>query len=268
MKKIVLIGLLSFTSLLFAYEPSVYGAGNIDSAQPYGLTQTERTVVENRKEVQFLKNRVSDQQSRIDGFTTIIDGLNQQIVHLKEQLNEFLKANRGQDDYNKTYTLLLDLGTMIDEIKNNYVTQDDLRMAMGGTARSVVSSNNSENSLEGTTTDISSLYMSAVQLFGRKSYNTAREKFEETLAHNYKSASSNYYLGEIAYYTQDFSSAINYYKKSASLYDKASYMKVLYLHIAIALARDGQSEQARGFFKYVVDNYPGTRVAQIAKENL
>ncbi|HIP41684.1 MAG TPA: hypothetical protein EYG90_04110 [Campylobacterales bacterium] len=267
MKKIVLMGCLTLSSLLFAYEPSVYGAGNIESAEPYGLTQTERTVLENRKEVQFLKNMVSDQQSRIDGFTTIIEGLNQQIVHLKEQLNEFSKANT-KDDYDKTYALLLDLGTMIDEIKNSYVTQDDLRMAMGGSVRNRVSNNSNMVASEGETTDISGVYMSAVQLFGRKSYNIARVKFEETLANNYKSASSNYYLGEIAYNTQDYSSAITYYKKSASLNDKANYMKVLYLHTAIALARDGQGEQARGFFQYVVDNYPGTRVADIAKKNL
>ena len=73
MKKIVLITYIALTPLLFANEPSVYGAGDIDSAQPYGLTETERAVLENRRAVQSLKNRVSEQQNRIDGLTTIID---------------------------------------------------------------------------------------------------------------------------------------------------------------------------------------------------
>jgi len=40
--KIIFVGFMSLASLLYAYEPSVYGAGNINSANPYGLTQTEQ----------------------------------------------------------------------------------------------------------------------------------------------------------------------------------------------------------------------------------
>ncbi|HHH51860.1 MAG TPA: tetratricopeptide repeat protein, partial [Campylobacterales bacterium] len=76
------------------------------------------------------------------------------------------------------------------------------------------------------------------------------------------------YLGEIAYYTKNYPQAIRYYKKSASLYNSASYMPILYLHTAIALARDGQKEQARNFFQFVVDSYPNTKAANIAKKNL
>ncbi|MCH9741437.1 MAG: hypothetical protein K0U38_11460 [Epsilonproteobacteria bacterium] len=259
MKKTILISLIGITSL-FANEPSVYGAGNIDSAEPYGLTATEKNVLENRKQVQFLKNRVAEQQNRINGLTTVIEGLNRQILDLKENLG----SNTQAEDYNKTYSLLLDLGTMIDQINNNYVTQEDLQTALrGGAIKS--SSGTTRNSVS---TDVSTVYREGVQLFGRKSYNAARAKFEQALSNSYKPAASNYYLGEIAYYTDDYSSAVSYFKKSASLYDKASYMKVLYLHTAIALSRSGQQDQARGFFQYVIDNYPGTKAAQIAKKNL
>ncbi|SFV55117.1 TPR repeat containing exported protein; Putative periplasmic protein contains a protein prenylyltransferase domain [hydrothermal vent metagenome] len=265
MKKTVLISTIALVTLLQANEPSVYGAGNIDSAQPYGLTATEKGVIENRKTIQNLKNMVSEQQNRIDGLTTIIEGLNKEILSLKEQVN-----NSSKQDPNETYNMLLEMGKMVDQINNNYVTQEDLKEVLGGGSpvkHATTISSNEENS-EKNSNDISTTYRRAVQLFGQKSYQSAKQNFEETLANNYKSASSNYYLGEIAYYTQEYTDAIAYYKKSASLYDKASYMKILYLHTGISLARTGQESPAKGFFQFVIDNYPNTKAAEIAKKNL
>ncbi|NOZ90769.1 MAG: tetratricopeptide repeat protein [Epsilonproteobacteria bacterium] len=267
MKKIVLIGSLCFLAL-YANEPSVYGAGDIDSPNPYGLSKTERGVLENRRAVQNLKNRVAEQQNRIDGLITIIDGLNKEILALKEQIRINNNRINQSNDNNRTYNMLLELGTMIDQINKTYVTKEELKEALAG-SRTVQSSTVSSNTNMGNSADdISTTYRRAVQLFGQKSYNAAREKFQEAIAQNYKPASSSYYLGEIAYYTKDYNQAIRYYKKSASLYDNASYMKVLYLHTAIALARTGQEEQAKNFFQFVVDNYPGTKAADIAKKNL
>ncbi len=265
MKKIILIGSIAITTMLQATEPSVYGAGNIDSSSPYGLTQTEKSVLENRRTIQNLKNRVAEQQNRIDGLTTIIDGLNKELLNVKEELSANEKLDTHENDYNKTYSLLLEMGKMIDQINNNYVTKEDLKEELAG-SRTVQQS--TVSSTEGNSADISTIYRRGVQLFGQRSYNSARDNFNKTISQNYKPASSNYYLGEIAYYTKDYNSAISYYKKSASLYDSASYMKTLYLHTAISLARTGQKGQAKNFFKFVVDNYPDTKAAKIAKKNL
>ncbi len=271
MKKVVLLTTwvgISF-SLLHAYEPSVYGAGDIDSDQPYGLTATEKNVLSNRQQIQVLNNRVLEQQHRIDGLTTIIEGLNKQIFELKERL-AYVEKNSKDD--NKTYALLMSLGEMIDQINNNYVSQEDLRIALGGTATHQVPAIGSRiaptKAPTAPTQDMSEVYREGVKLFSRKSYYAARERFEMTLEHNYKPASSNFYLGEVAYHTGDYQDAIAFYKKSASLYDQASYMKLLYLHTAISLKKIGETEQAKGFFKYVIDHYPNTKAAAIAQQNL
>ena len=260
MKKIVLIASIFLVASIDASEPSVYGAGNIDSAEPYGLTTTEKSVLENRRAVQNLKNRVTEQQNRIDGLTTIIEGLNKEILALKEQLDS--PANNSA----QTYNMLLEMGKTIDIINNNYVTQEDLKELTGGRAIRREITNNS--SISTSSNDISNTYRMGVQLFSQRSYQSARESFEEALANNYKSAPSNYYLGEIAYYTNDYSNAIIYYKKSQSLNNKASYMKVLYLHTGIALSRTGQGNKAKSFFQFVIDNYPNTKAAEIAQKNL
>ena len=303
------------TSILFSNEPSVYGAGNIDVASPYGLTSTEKNVISNRKQIQQLGNQVSEQQRRIAGLTTVVDGLSKQVLDLKEELKEKRTTDNKQDentkkqeeDSKKTYTLLLELGKMIDQINNSYVTKDDLSLLQMQQAQQqqqqsqqqvqpapvqreyqddIVSSNTISNNgmiidgredysnatqdtgVQQNGVDISDTYREAVQNFSHKSYNTATEKFKQAIVQNYKTAPSNYYLGEIAYYTSDYYSAISYYKKSASLYSKASYMKILYLHTALSLSKTGQHDQARGFFRYVVDNYPDTKSAEIAQKNL
>jgi TolA-binding protein len=263
MKRVILINFIVATTL-FATEPSVYGAGNLDSAEPYGLTETERSVLENRRAIQNLKNMVSAQQNRIDGLTTIIEGLNREILSLKEQLGN---GGSGENSGN----VLFELKQKLEQISNNYVTQLDLEEAI---RTGKVSKNRTEvaNSYiqpsSSTTESISELYTKAVRLFGQRNYQTAKEFFEQSIAAGHKEASSNYYLGEIAYYTKDYASAVGHYKQSASINNTANYMKVLYLHTGIALVRDGKEDKAKPFFKFVVDNYPNTKAAEIAQKNL
>lgn len=272
LKKIVLFGVLGVSSLLYAYEPSVYGAGDIDSATPYGLTQTEQAVLDNKKTLQMLYNKMTEQQRKIDGLTTIINGQNREILDLKEQVVVLEKRPIPvQEDKNQTYSLLLDLGKMIDNINNTYVSRDELKKILAG-SRPVANHSGSSlgspvvsNTIESNSADT---YRKGVQLFAQRSYNAAKEHFQQALSENYKPASSNYYLGEASYYTHNYKDAVAYYKKSASLHDQASYMGVLYLHTAISLDKSGEKEQAKAFYQHVIENYPNEKVASIAKSRM
>ena len=258
--KITFLTIIGVASALYAYEPSVYGAGDIDSASPYGLTKTEQSVLENKKTIQMLYNKMTEQQRKIDGLTTIIEGQNREILELKEQLS--VQGGSGGMDSNESYSLLLQMGETIDHINNTYVTKDELKKALAG---SRPSSSNLGSPLGSNSADT---YRKGVQLFGKRSYGAARERFEKSLASNYKPAASNYYLGEIAYYTHNYKDAVAYYKQSASLYDKASYMDVLFLHTAIALDKNGEKEQAKSFYQHVIDTYPNKKSASIAKNRM
>ena len=259
--------MVSYASSVYTDEPSIYGAGDINSASPYGLTETEQMILENKKTLHVLFNRLNEQQRKIDGLNSIIDGQSREIFSLKEQLeiqNRMLSEQQPKQDENQTYNLLLEMGQMIDNINNTYVTKDELKKALAG-SRPQRSSRNSGSPVRGNSADI---YRRAVQLFGKRSYQTSKSNFEAALSANYKPAASNYYLGEIAYYTRNYEDAISYYKQSASLYETASYMPVLFLHTAISLSQTGQRDQARAFFNLVIDNYPNTRAAAIAKNRL
>jgi TolA-binding protein len=121
------------------------------------------------------------------------------------------------------------------------------------------------NTIESNSADT---YRQGVYLFSKGSYNAAKEHFQEALSQNYKPAASNYYLGEASYYTHNYKDAVAYYKRSASLYDHASYMGVLYLHTAISLDQTGEKEQSQAFYQHVIDNYPNEKVASIAKSRM
>ena len=295
-KRVVVLGLVSMVTTLYAYEPSVYGAGDIDSATPYGLTKTEQSVLENKKNVQMLYNKINEQQRKVDGMTTIIEGQNKEILRLKEELkvqtqHQIKSREAYKRDSNKSYTLLLELGAMIDTIKNSYVSKDDLQEALvinnqnnaaAVAASTETSSNNNYSSNNYSTVNPSTYsngevstnvnyaesYRKGVELFYQRSYEAAKEHFEEVLVANYKAAASNFYLGEIAYYTHAYENAVGYYKKSAALYDSASYMDVLYLHTAISLEKTGDKDQANGFYEYIIATYPDKKSASIARNRL
>lgn len=270
-KKVVFLGFLSTASLLYAYEPSVYGAGDINSAEPYGLTETEQTVLNNKNALQRLLNKVNEQQRKMDGLMSIIEGQNQEIIDLKERLSINEKSVH-EEDANKSYTLMLEMGEMLDKINNSYVTQDQLKEALAGSRLRETNRGSSDLGRQINTTQIrgnsADIYRKGVQLFSKRSYGSSKDHFEKALADGYKPAASNYYLAEIAYYTFNYETAVSHYKESASLYDQASYMPVLYLHTAISLAKSGEKEQANSFFEHVIASYPKTRAAAIAKKRI
>ncbi len=114
----------------------------------------------------------------------------------------------------------------------------------------------------------SKLYSEGVRLFANKRYDEAKKRFDITDVEGYKSAASNYYLGEISYYTKKYEDAIFYFKKSAGLNDQASYIDTLLLHTAISLEKSGDMGQASIFYENIIANYPAKRSAEIAKEKL
>jgi TolA-binding protein len=113
-----------------------------------------------------------------------------------------------------------------------------------------------------------SLLADAIKAYRAGKYDHAKELFTLLSEKNYKRATSNYYLGEIAYYQKRYNDAIVYYKKSASLYDKASYMPTLLLHTAISFKKLGEKENARRFFEALTATYPGSSQAKVAKKYL
>lgn len=270
LRNLFLFLVLGSTALLG--EPSVYGFNDPGNRSSQGGTSAKKMMLANKKSISLLKRQIAEQNERIDGLTSIIEGLS---AALGEQQGRSTGTSMGRGDNNTA--LLKELGRMIDKINDNYVSKAELQKALKAKGRYVPSKQgetpkirgekvNSEVSLKGKST--SKLYSEGVRLFLKKRYSEAKKRFDITDTKGHKPAASNYYLGEIAYYTKRYEDAIFHFKKSAGLYEKASYIDVLLLHTAISLEKSGDREQARAFYENIIENYKGKKSAKIAKEKL
>ena len=255
-----IVCIVSTSTLLVHAEPSVYGFGSDEPATD------PQTSVSSKSTIASLQQQIAQQNERIDGLTTIIEGLSASINELQQSRGT--KASSMDDDPSNT-ALLKKLASMIDEINANYVSKEELAQALANKSTvkaSVKKDTKSKESLEGTSN--AKLYSEGVRHFVKKRYDEAQKRFTITDAKGYKPAASNYYLGEIAYYTKKYEDAIFYFKKSAGIYDRASYIDTLLLHTAVSLEETGDKAQARAFYENIIENYAGKKTAKIAKERL
>lgn len=255
--------MLLSTVVLFA-EPSVYGFGTDESDDSGSFSQQESSA-----SVASLKQQIAQQNERIDGLTTIIEGLSASVNELQLAKND--TTAQGGDTQNDA--LLKKLAGMIDDINQNYVSKQELQQSLGKshtvptTEKPVKRSQSSVNE-ELDSQNSATLYNEGVRHFVKKEYTEAQKRFLLTDSKGYKPAASNYYLGEVSYYTNKYEDAIFYFKKSAGLHDKATYIDTLLLHAAISLEKTGDKGQAKIFYENIIQNYEGKKTAQIAKQKL
>ncbi len=290
MKKTTIIWLMVTCSLL-ANEPSVYGAGNLDSANPYGLTSSEKHILKNSDEVKDLaqgvgsvKIKLSHINENYEGLRSVTEAfgskiakidskirvleenslakdesiktLQQEVADLKTYVNESRTLQDANQD--KIKLVLGELSSLIDSINSNYVSKEEFKKLekkieklLSEKKVSLVSSKSG-----------ASLLKEGTKLFNKKSYSESKLRFAQLLKKNYKPARSNYYLGEIAYFQKAYSTAIEHYKKSISLYDKADYMPSLLYHTGISFSKLKKSAQATQFFDALKQSYPNSKEAK------
>ena len=256
MKQITAIFVAIWVYTVVHAESDVYGFGT-DTAPVTTVSPSN-----NLSTMSAMRQKIREQDERIDGLTTIIEGLSASLHTLQiQQPNKAAYTSKTDD------ALLQKLAKMIDDINANYVSKDALAKALGkGKQEKKPRTTKSESSLASKSS--AALYSEGVRHFVKQRYDEAQKRFTLTDSKNYKPAASNYYLGEIAYYTKQYEDAIFYFKKSAGLYDKASYMDTLLLHTAISLDHTGKKSQAKVFYNNIIENYKGKKTAKIASDKL
>ncbi|MBV5334990.1 MAG: hypothetical protein JZU49_04215, partial [Sulfuricurvum sp.] len=145
MRSLVVITLLY--SLLCAAEPSVFGAGDLNNPNPYGLTHEEKLILENKKELEGIahKNnvqtaRVESVAERLDGMQAIVEGLGQSVNEHRmtlAKINESImdqnssksiddlvkQSSINNDNIIQLKTLIEELSATVDQINTSYVTK-------------------------------------------------------------------------------------------------------------------------------------------------
>ena len=256
---LILIPLLGL-SLLWA-EPSVYGGGYGGGSQS----------AQNKKMIFSLRQQVNRLQEEVEGLKSIVQSLSQQIGRLTQQ------KSGGEDAALSRRLESMEARIAKLEKRPAAPAKRTTPSKSSKSSATAASKSGSRSSASATASKLddrlkkaasSKLFSRGVRLVNQKRYSDAKRRFDILEARKYKPAATNFYLGEIAYRTGRYDDAIRYYQKSAELNENAAYMDRLLLHTGIALEKSGDKAQARSFFQAIVDGYPGTVSAKIAKKHL
>lgn len=302
MKKLIfiapLIGALALTCN--AREKSAFEAGDITQKNPYGLTQNEKVLLKNIKQVDNLdKNmgnvraQVGTLEEQMEGIRSVVDGTNSRMNKIDQRLRSievsvsdtdlnsssfstqlekafvYMNENRKLQKTNNANIkkALTEISSLIDSINANYVSKSKLKKLEERLAqlegKKIAKPTKTAPTKTTTKENLSGAeaLKRAQSLFSKGSLNEANNYYEQAIAKNYRPARSNFFLGEIAYKQKKWSDAISYYKKSVELYDKADYLPILLYHTAISFDKLGDIENANKFYQALKQSYPDSKEA-------
>lgn len=271
-----------------ASEPSVFGAGDLNNPSPYGLTNEEKLILENKKEIQTViqKNnaqhaKVETVAERLDGLGAVIEGLvqttNEQKLALQklsedsaeknasvspEELKKQIDANTENIEQFKT--LVSELSGVVDEISANYVTKEQFSALI----KQLKVNLPAQSATEPAKMDKHSIEKEAQSLFAAKKYAEAQSYFEQMIQKKYKVPEAYFMIGETYFERKSYKEAILYYKDSASRNEKAGYMPTLLLHSGISMEKLGDNATAKAFYQTTASKFSGTGAAKEASERI
>ena len=302
MLRALLLGSMSLFLLPLALyaEKSAFGAGDLDSPNPYGLTKAKKKILDNKQTIGNIKGTSRKNQTRLDrveesvsGMQSIIEGLNesgrnesQDLRDLKTQMTGMQESSTAlntkldeiiltHDENIKQLKLVMgELSTLIDTINSNYVSKEEynslaseintFKIEVSKQLKKIAGSGNSafDNKSNAKVAD------EAYALFKAKKYADAIDAYEHLIKKKYKPAKAHYYIGESYFQLNEYKNAIAYFKESAKRYSKAKYMPNLMLHTAVSLKKTKDNDGANQFFEALIAKFPNSPEAKKAEKFL
>ncbi|WP_060826513.1 tetratricopeptide repeat protein [Sulfurospirillum cavolei] len=280
---------------------STYSITSSDVVTPSNTQKTEKTAptpssskstavfsgnnnANNAEQYEILRSVMDSYETKIakqDERIRKLEEENQKLQGIKEYVEESRRIQNENQE--KIKTVVSELGSLIDSINKNYVPKEKFDQLAnevhGNKSSSKVTPAANESSKKETSNDAAAavsakalagkdsatLLKEADDLYAKKSYNDAQTYYKELLNRNYKPAKVNFTLGEIAYTQKAYSGAIEYYKASIALHDKAAYIPTLLYHTGSSFDKLGKGKEAQSFYKALKENYPTSPEAKSVK---
>lgn len=286
MKRSIHLAALVAATSIFA-EVSVFDAGNINKENPYGLTENEKVLLNNKKKVDRLDQNIGTMQSdvslvqeNIEGVKSLLDGINKRILAIETRITDLENnLNLQKTTYSKDISNLKSQIKMVQtqhdkDVKNitnalsqltalidSNSTEVDMPKVINLEPKDKISDNLKYDDIPG-----AELLEMADKAYKSKEYLKASECFASLIKKNYKPAYSNFMLGEIEYFNKNYKNAIPYYDKSVAISQKGNYMPKLLYHTAISFDKIGDTNSANKFYKALKQAYPDSPEAKIAPD--
>ena len=297
MRLALLLPLLLLPFTLLADEPSAFGAGDLDSDNPYGLTASEKKIYQNNKTLKQNNRKLNSHNSDIESLRERIDGLQSVLesIALKSQKNKVAlgdmsksRENQGLSTQERLINLetqiatngenivqlktaLEELSKLMDEQSASFVTKEEhnaLVEDVNAFKVLVVGELKKKSKRSSSTESSGDLATQAKKNYDNKNYSKALSDYKELVNRKYKPAYGHYMIAQCYFAQKEYGQAIAHYKESAARYKKASYMPTLMLRTAYSMSLTGDKENAKKFYNAVIAKYPGSSEAQKAERYL
>ncbi len=215
-------------------------------------TRTLSTGVEEYKE--YLKRPSKE----VDRVKADIEG---RLRFLEERGKIFEEKNRGQEGKIKELEdHLKGLEGKISTVASKQIEQEKLMTTKETPAE-----------LKGISTGMGDLYKEAYETLHRGDLEGARRKFEGFLKqypNTELSDNAQFWIGETYYQKKDFERAILEYEKAIVKYPEGDKIPAALFKQALAFQELGDKTNARNLFKRVIEKYPHSEQAEMAKKKL
>lgn len=294
--KLTLFLILIF-GLIWAEEPSAFElqSGNTKKEMQNLKGQTEQQ----SDKIFTLENRIKQLETSLEGLKSIYEGQAKSIKEVNDKVNSNNTQNLNNDiktlqeeTSNNTKNIQLlkdglnDVSNYINQIKemlsnqlkksnnnasNNAskpINTENIKDANKTSNKESKTEENSKIDFDKDTTRRGSIFKEARSLTYAKKFDEAKVRYKWFIEIDYKKAESNYMLGNIAYEQNSYNDAIYYYKESAVLDDKASYMPRLLLNSANSFRVLKDDVNAKKFYNSLISLFPDSSEIKEAKKQL
>ncbi|WNY98183.1 tetratricopeptide repeat protein [Sulfurospirillum sp. 'SP'] len=259
----------------------------------------QRTATINESISSSSKADLSNVSEQYEGMRSVMDSYATKIAKQDEKMRQLEEENKKLREYveesrkiqienqDKIKVVVGELGTLIDSINKNYVPKDkfdqlanEVRGGKGASSKATTAPETTKkdatketapapskviSAKELSTKDSATLMKEADEYYDKKSYTEAQALYNELLNRNYKPAKVNFNLGEISFSQKSYTTAIEHYKSSIALFDKAAYTPTLLYHTGASFEKLGKTKEAQSFYKALKESYPDSPEAKKVK---
>ena len=259
----------------------------------------QRTATINESISSSSKADLSNVSEQYEGMRSVMDSYATKIAKQDEKMRQLEEENKKLREYveesrkiqienqDKIKVVVGELGTLIDSINKNYVPKvkfdqlaNEVRGGKGASSKATTAPETTKkdatketapapskviSAKELSTKDSATLMKEADEYYDKKSYSEAQALYNELLNRNYKPAKVNFNLGEISFSQKSYTTAIEHYKSSIALFDKAAYTPTLLYHTGASFEKLGKTKEAQGFYKALKESYPDSPEAKKVK---
>lgn len=197
--------------------------------------------------------------------------LSNRIDEASQVMNEFkARLDAQQEDLKKFQTQIQDIKQAMTESNNSIIQQLTLisqylensqRISPNEEKDTSGSKANSPNISESSKSD-AEIFVDAKELIKKKEFDSAKTLLDQLTQGDYKIAEVYFMLGDIAFGKKQYGDAIEFYRKSTVIDDKATYMPVLLWRTAWSFKYLKDEDNYKRFIDLIVALYPDSEQAR------